>query len=103
MTVQGSNHLFDRIDIDRQVPGITASENRVQQPKPLSVNLFRLIIRIDEESREKTSTTGPHAVEVDLGFGDPPRPIQRLGVRVGAADLTRHRFDLGGEHRIREN
>jgi hypothetical protein len=32
-----------------------------------------------------------------LGFGDPPRPFQRLGVRVGAADFMRHPFDLSRE------
>ena len=38
--------------------------------------------RIDEYPRNQLSATVPHAGEVDLGFGDPPRPFRGFGVRV---------------------
>ena len=37
------------------------------------------------------------------GFGDPPCPLQRFGIRMGAGDLARHRLNLRRERQVREN
>ena len=49
------------------------------------------------------STTAPHAVEIKVGFRDPPCPFRCLGVRVGAGDPVRHRLDLRRQQGVREN
>jgi hypothetical protein len=56
-----------------------------------------------KELCNQKSTTAPHAVEIKLGFRDPPRPFRGLSVRVGAGDPARHRLDLRREQRVREN
>ena len=43
------------------------------------------------EPLNQLSATVPHAVEIDLGFSDPPRPFQHFGIRVGTVDLTNRR------------
>jgi hypothetical protein len=75
----------------------------MQEPKPLSVDVPRQEVGVDQELCNQKSATAPHAVEIKLGFRDPPCPFHGLGVRVEAGDPVPHRRDLRGEQRVREN
>jgi hypothetical protein len=79
------------MDFDRRAAE-TSAESHMQEPKPLSVDVARQKIRVDQELCNQKSTNVPHAVEVKLGFRDPQCPFHGLGVRAGAGDPACHRL-----------
>ena len=60
----------------------------------------RLVIGIGKDARDNVLAMGAHAVKIDLGFGDPPRSPERLGVGPRTCDLVRHRLNPRRERRV---
>ena len=71
-----------RMHSKRQFPG----------PAFLPQNPDGLVIGIGKCARDQVPAMDPHAIEIDLSFGDPPRSLQRLGVGARAGDFLRNAF-----------
>jgi hypothetical protein len=64
-------HAPNLIDIDRQRAETVTAKNHVNDLHLLSVDLCRLVTRIDEKPRNQLSATVPHPSKVDLGACTP--------------------------------
>jgi hypothetical protein len=86
------NQLFNLIDLERSGPGPLKTINRLHQPELLSQNSQRLVLRIGQELCNQAPTNAAHAIEIeiDLGFSDPSRVLQRLGVYVRTCNRARN-------------
>jgi hypothetical protein len=84
------NQLFNLIDLERSGPGPLKTINRLHQPELLSQNSQRLVLRIGQELCNQAPTNAAHAIEIDLGFSDPSRVLQRLGVHVRTCNRARN-------------
>jgi hypothetical protein len=73
------NQLFNLINLERWAPGALNTINRLHQPELLSQNSQRLVRRIGQEPCNQAPTNAAHAIEIDLGFSDPSRVLQRVG------------------------
>ena len=84
--------LFNLIDLERRTPNALDTINCLHQLELLSQNSQRLVRRIGQEPCNQAPTNAAHAIEIDLGFGDPSRVLQRLGVCVTPCNRARNRL-----------
>ncbi len=93
-------HSFNLVDIKRRVAQALDAVKYFYGVKLLPQDPDRLEIGIGKYARNNVLAMGAHSVEIDLGFGDPSPPPERLGVGPRTCDFVRQRLNPRRERRV---
>jgi hypothetical protein len=78
-------------------------EKEAQEANQLQALKRRPAAKVGEPARDRLLAQRAHTVEIDLGFADPTRPLERIGLDFGAGDPARDRLGLRRKRRLAPN